>query len=129
MNEADVKRAMVKSVKEKGGYARRFEDSYGVGIYDLIMIPFGLPVFMAEVKMIKHSTFGPTLRQHVELERINYVAFETGHAIPIMIGYYDGIFYFSKPNLVIIPKDCFSVTTSKMPFHDQLVQYYHSRRK
>jgi hypothetical protein len=129
MNEADVKRNMVKSMKECGGYGRRIEDQYGVGIFDVILIPFGLPVFMTEVKMIRYPTFGPTLRQHVELERIRNVGHGSGHVIPLMIGYLEGVYYFHEPQMEIKPRDCFSVTTSDMKFHDQLVQYYNSRRK
>jgi hypothetical protein len=129
MNESDVKRKMVRSVRESNGYARRIEDSYGVGILDMIFIPFGLPVMFAEVKIIRGSTFGPSLRQQVELERIKYVSHNTGHAIPMMIGYKDGVYYFHEPAMTIKPEECFSVTTSDMSFHDQLVQYYNSRRK
>lgn len=129
MNESDVKRGMVKSMTDKGGYARRIEDQYGVGIFDIILIPLGLPVFTAEVKMIKGNVFGPTLRQQLELERIRTVAFNAGHVVPVVIGYKDGNYYFHEPKQTIDCRDCFSVTTQNMGFHDQLVQYHHSRRK
>jgi len=129
MNEADVKRNMVKSMKDGGGYGRRIEDQYAVGVFDMILIPFGLPVFMTEVKMIRGLTFGPTLRQHVELERIRHVGHPSGHVIPLMVGFKDGVYYFHTPQMTIRPDACFSVTTSDMSFHDQLVQYYNSRRK
>lgn len=128
MKEADVKRAMVKSMKESGGYGRRIEDQYGVGIYDTILIPFGLPVFMAEVKIVKDNTFGPTLRQFVELERIKHVGFGANHVIPIMIGWKNGVYYFSPPKMSIVRNECFSVTTTDKNFHDQLVLYYHSMK-
>jgi len=127
--EADVKRAMVQSMKASGGYGRRIEDQYGVGIYDLILIPFGLPVFMTEVKMIRGPTFGPTLRQYVELERVRYVGHPNSHVLPLLIGYKNNTFYFSKLQTTVKPEDCFSVTTSDMSFHDQLVQFYNSTRK
>ena len=127
--EADVKRTMVKSVRDSGGYARRIEDQFGVGIYDVILIPFGLPVFMAEVKIIRKATFGPTLRQHVELERIRYVGQPHGHVLPLLIGFKDGVYYFSELRIEVKPQDCFSVTTYDMSFHDQLVQFYNSMRK
>lgn len=126
--EANIKRAMVKSVKDAGGYARRIEDQYGVGIFDLILIPFGLPVFMTEVKIVRSQNFGPSLRQHVELQRIQYVGQTSGHVIPLMIGYKEGTFYFSKLKPAIKLEECFSVTTSQMPFNAQLVQFYHSIR-
>lgn len=129
VNEADVKRAIVKSMVQSGGYGRRVEDQYGVGIFDLILIPHGLPVFMAEVKMIRGTIFSPTPRQHVELGRIQRVASDKGHVIPLMIGWRNKTFYFSPPKNIIRYDECFSVTTSEMSFHDQLVQYYHSTRK
>ena len=129
MNESDVKRAMVKSMKDHNGYARRIEDQYAVGIMDMILIPLGLPVFMAEVKVVSGNVFGPTVRQLMELERIREVAFKAGHVIPVMIGCKNWTYYFHEPRQSIDCRECFSVTSLKMSFHDQLVQYYHSRRK
>jgi len=129
MSEADVKRDMIKSVKDAGGYARRIEDQYGVGIMDTILIPLGLPVFLAEVKMVKGYSFGPTARQLLELERVRMAAFDKGHVIPIVIGYKEGNYYFHEPKHVIDCRECFSVTSLNMSFNEQLVQYYHSRRR
>ena len=128
MNESSVKRAMIKSVTENGGYARRFEDQYAVGMFDAILIPRGLPVFFAEVKIIKDNIFGPTPRQYVELAALHHVAGDSGHVIPVMIGWKDGIHYFHPFQTKIDYHDCFSVTTSDMSFHDQLVKYYYSQR-
>jgi len=128
MNEADVKRAMVQSVKDAGGYARRIEDQHAVGVYDLILIPPGLPVFTAEVKMIKGDSFGPTPRQAIELQRVAFAAKDAGHVIPVMIGYKNGVYYFHKPKPVIDRRDCFSMTTSDVPFYKQLVLYYYSQK-
>lgn len=129
MNESDVKRKMVESVKSCGGYARRIEDQYAVGVFDTMFIPKGLPVIFAEVKIVRGTTFGPTPRQLIELDRVKYATANTGHAIPIIIGYKDGVYYFHHPMPAVDIKECFSVTTSDMEFHDQLVQYFHSRRK
>jgi hypothetical protein len=126
--EADVKREIVKSMVSDKGYARRLEDQYGVGIFDLIIIPFGLPVFMAEVKIIKGDFFGPTPRQAIELQRIQDVGAFKGHVIPVMIGWRDGIYYFHSPNMKIDRKECFSVTTTDLPFYKQIVLYYYSIR-
>lgn len=125
MNESDVKRMISDSMLKSGGYARRFEDQYAVGIFDMILIPRGLPVFAAEVKMVRANFFGPTPRQHIELVRIEDAAGQSGHIIPVMIGYKDGVFYFHRPQIRINITDCFSVTTSKMQFHEQLVKYYY----
>jgi len=128
MNEADVKRKIIRSMKENGGYGRRLEDQFAVGLYDLLLIPKGLPVFTAEVKVFKDNLFGPTPRQLVELMDVRDVAANAGHVIPLMIGYKNGVFYFHKAAASIHYKNCFSVTTSEMNFHDQLVQYYHAQK-
>jgi len=128
-SEADVKRAMVKSMVAGGGYARRIEDQYGVGIFDVILIPYNLPVFMAEVKMVKDNLFGPTERQFVELVRIENVGAVDKHVIPVMIGWREGYYYFHKPSKSIDYRDCFSVTTTDISFYDQLVKYYHAQKR
>ena len=126
MKESDVKRKMIKSMHENGGYGRRIEDQYAVGIFDTILIPKGLPVFTAEVKVIRGTAFGPTPRQLIELQRIANVAEPNQHVIPVMIGWRDGTFYFHKPKMTIEFRDCFSVTTSDVDFYKQLVLYYYS---
>lgn len=126
MTESDVKRKISEVMKENNGYARRLEDQYSVGIFDMLLIPKGLPVFTAEVKIIRANVFGPTPRQHIELLRLQEVAADGGHVIPVMIGWQAGNYYFHKPQARINKSDCFSVTTTTMNFHDQLVQYYHS---
>lgn len=128
MKESDIKRNMIKSMQEGGGYGRRIEDKYAVGTYDLILIPFGLPVFTAEVKMIRDNFFGPTPRQMVELTRITNVAVNSGHVIPVMIGWKEGVFYFHKPKSIIDRRDCFSVTTSDVPFFKALTLYYFAQK-
>jgi hypothetical protein len=127
-SEANVKRNIVKSMQEGGGYARRFEDQYAVGTYDMLLIPRGLPVFTAEIKMVRGTHFGPTPRQMIELQRITDAANNGGHVIPVVIGWKDGVYYFHKPKMVIPCVDCFSVTTSDVPFYKQLVLYYYSQK-
>lgn len=119
MIEADVKRKISESMKDAGGYARRIEDSYAVGIFDMILIPKGLPVFAAEVKMIRANYFGPTPRQHIELVRIESVG--GVHVIPVMIGFKDGVYHFHKPQLRIAAEECYRF---KGDFHAGLVNYY-----
>jgi hypothetical protein len=127
MTEAEIKRRIVKNMQANGGYGRRLEDQYTVGTYDMILIPLGLPVFMAEVKMLKDNVFGPTARQLIELNRIADVSANIGHVIPVMIGWKDGVFYFHKPQSRINCKECFSLG-STVEFYNQLVQYYYSIR-
>lgn len=119
MIEADVKRKMSESMKDAGGYARRIEDSYAVGIFDMILIPKGLPVFAAEVKMVRGNYFGPTPRQHIELLRIGSVG--GLHVIPVMIGFKDGVYYFHEPQLRITAEECYQ---HKGDFYTGLVNYY-----
>lgn len=68
--ESDVKTRMVKAVNASGGYGRRFEDQFAVGIPDCVFVlPELVPCF-AEVKIITDNIFAPTPRQYVELIRI-----------------------------------------------------------
>ena len=82
MRESYYKARIVKEVKDAGGYARRIEDQYAVGIPDLTLIPKGGPVYFAEAKIIK-GPWGATDRQYVDLCRINDT--ESG-AIAFLIG-------------------------------------------
>lgn len=91
MLEADVKRAMVKAVKAAGGYGRRIEDQYGVGILDTIIIPKCRPVFLIEAKIIRHDKFEPTERQWVEMTRV--FGTHSKHVIPLLVGWKDKIHY------------------------------------
>jgi|KBSSwiS6_1023812.scaffolds.fasta_scaffold00864_6 hypothetical protein len=127
MNESTVKTDMVKSIRAAGGYARRIEDRYSVGVLDLIMVPKGYPVFFAEVKIVRGLVFKPTDRQYIEMKRINECGGE--HMFGIAIGYKDGTYYFSEATNHAEIRDCFSVTTSNMDFPRQLIQFYHSRLK
>lgn len=125
MLENTLKRNMVSSVKSHGGYARRIEDQYGVGIPDTVLIPKGLPVFFAEAKIISANMFGPTPRQYIELMQISQMG---EHAVPLLVGWKDGVYYFAPPASSIDRRECFSMTDTTMSFHDQLVQYYHSTK-
>lgn len=71
MNEADHKRKLVAEVNAlRGGYARRIEDRFAVGVLDLIIKLPELPWIWAEGKMVDGFKFAPTERQWVEGERI-----------------------------------------------------------
>ena len=85
MKEADRKRALVAKINAlEGGYARRIEDRFAVGVLDLIFKLPGLPWVWAEGKMIEGNLFAPTERQFVEGERIIAVG-----GIAILIGWKD----------------------------------------
>jgi hypothetical protein len=66
VNEADCKLKLVKEIKLLGGYARRLEDKYALGLLDLIFKLPGRPIIWAEGKLINGHKFGPTPRQYVE---------------------------------------------------------------
>jgi len=131
LSESEVKGIMVKSIRAAGGYAKRIEDQFSVGFPDTILIPRGYPVFFAEVKIVKGQQFGPTPRQYVELCRIADAMIwdKPFHAIPILIGFKMGTYYFHELAEVVQLRDCFSVTDGFMNFNDQLVQFYRGRIK
>lgn len=71
MNEADHKRKLVAEINAlRGGYARRIEDRWAVGVLDLILKPPDCPIIFGEGKMIEGHKFGPTERQWIEGNRI-----------------------------------------------------------
>lgn len=70
MNEADRKRKLVAEIKALGGWARRVEDRFAVGVLDLYLKLPDRPFMAAEGKMIIGHKFGPTLRQFEEGKRM-----------------------------------------------------------
>ena len=60
---------MVKGCVERGAYAIRHEDRYGVGRLDLAIKFPDYPHILAEGKLVAHQAFAPTLRQFEEGER------------------------------------------------------------
>lgn len=127
-SESDVKRAMIESMKLSGGYGRRIEDQYAVGVFDTLLIPKGLPCFMAEVKVIRGTTFGPTDRQWIELMRVKEADAGNGHSIPILIGWKEGVHYFHPPAKIVNCSDCFYITDGGRSFEWQLAQFYFAKR-
>lgn len=126
-SESDVKREMVDAIKKYGGYARRIEDQYAVGVFDILLIPVGMPCFMAEVKVIRGQSFGPTDRQWIELDRVKKADNGAGHSISIMIGWKEGVYYFHPPAKSIDCRDCFSITDgTARDFNQQLKQFYYA---
>lgn len=94
MNEADVKRRAVKILQDAGWYARRHEDQFGVGFPDMLIRGPKIDSIWAEWKVFDGNVFGPTLRQFVELQRIQAV-----HPRPCtcVIGYKRGVYWISRP--------------------------------
>lgn len=91
MNEADHKRKLVAEVNAlRGGYARRIEDRFAVGVLDLIIKFPEMPWIWAEGKLVDGFKFGPTERQWVEGKRI----LATGTDV-VLLGWKNGIMYIS----------------------------------
>ena len=70
--ESERKRELVEGCRELGGYARRLEDRYALGLLDLTIKLPDLPHLLAEGKIVEHQKFEPTLRQLEEGKR--YIA-------------------------------------------------------
>lgn len=68
--EADYKRDFVKSMNRAGGYGRRIEDQFGVGIPDLLLSAKGTGLVSAEVKRFTGRQFAASERQREEMRRI-----------------------------------------------------------
>ena len=103
-SESDVKRDIVNVIRFEGGYARRIEDKFSVGMPDMILIPMRCPVIWAEVKIITGITFGPSPRQLVELRKLQ----RPPHSYSVVIGYKDGTHYISEPHLEVNLQACIS---------------------
>lgn len=93
MNEAKVKQNLCRDIRREGGYARRIEDRFAVGIPDVITVPANSPVIWLEVKIIRYAMFGPTSRQLVELRRL----FRPPHCYSYLMGWKDDIHYITWP--------------------------------
>lgn len=85
INEAKVKRDAIEAIKLEGGWGRRIEDQYAVGVLDTILIPKGGPVFFAEFKIMRAKKWGMTPRQLHEAQQIGKA--ESASAIPCLIGF------------------------------------------
>jgi hypothetical protein len=71
VNEAQRKANLVAAINAlSGGYARRWEDKWAVGLLDLVMKLPGHPLIWGEGKIIEGLTFAPTLRQFEEGNKI-----------------------------------------------------------
>lgn len=70
MDESAFKTKITAKLREEGGYGRRIEDQFAVGIPDMNLVPVGGPFFMVEAKIIRTSTWGATPRQMEELKRL-----------------------------------------------------------
>ena len=68
MDEALLKRALVKSLRHQGGQAFRIEDKYSVGRPDLFLRAADSPPLFAEVKLVQGAKLVCTVGQELFLE-------------------------------------------------------------
>jgi len=102
--ESAYKSDMVRAVKAEGGYARRIEDQFGVGILDTILILPSTGAIFAEVKRFTGNFFEPSPRQWIEMQRIN-----AGGGLSLLIGVKTGTkgpHYFHHEAKVAYVENC-----------------------
>jgi hypothetical protein len=104
VNEADRKRSLVAEVKHLGGYARRVEDRWAVGVLDLIIKLPGHELFMAEGKLIKGNLFAPTATQYAE--GVKWI--KAGVDV-VLIGWQDKAMYISPWVKQADKRDCWQL--------------------
>ena len=104
MKEADHKRKLVAEVNAlRGGYARRIEDRFAVGVLDLIIKLPGVALIFAEGKLIDGNLFGPSERQFIEGERIMAANMNV-----LLLGWKSGVLYISPWVKQADIRNCFS---------------------
>ena len=120
MKEADVKLNMVRDVRREGGYARRIEDRFSVGMPDLVFIPLSCPVVWIEAKVVRDNMFGPTARQLIELKRLRIKP----HSLSYIVGWKDDCHYITWPAEQADIRDCLKqrITESIGDFIRRIVQ-------
>lgn len=120
--ETKFKNKVVDSFREVGAYARRIEDQYAVGLPDLILIPYALPVFICEAKIIGASYFAPSPRQDIELRRIGV----SPSVIPCVMGYDEetNTAYLHKRAKRCYVKDCFKQLEGES-YYNFFVRFFH----
>jgi hypothetical protein len=103
ISESTVKVSVVNAIRKEGGYARRIEDKFTVGMPDLILIPLECPVVWVEVKLTRGSFFAPSPRQFIELVKLN----RPPHSVSLVMAWKDGHLYVSTPKETVYLEDCF----------------------
>ena len=116
-SEAAHKRELVAAINAlPGGRARRIEDRYGTGILDMIIKLPGIPLVMAEAKLISGNLFAPIGAQFEEGKR-----WEAAGVKCLLIGWKKGEMFISpwieKAHIDI----CF--TDPSIPETEALMEY------
>lgn len=92
--ESEIKQKIVKSIRMEGGYGRRIEDRFSVGMPDMVLIPRGCPVIWVEAKILLGNILKVDPRQEVELLRLTVAP----HSISYMLGWKSGEIYIAPPS-------------------------------
>jgi hypothetical protein len=100
--ESEVKFDMVRDVKREGGYGRRIEDRFSVGMPDLILIPVRCRVVWVEVKIIEGNILSCQGRQYIELKRLTIPP----HSAAFLVGWKSGLLFAAPPIDSIHIDDC-----------------------
>ena len=104
MNEADYKRKLVAEVNVlRGGYARRYEDRWAIGLLDLMIKLPAYPPVWAEGKIIKGNVFGPTERQLFEGNHMRYAGLRV-----LLIGWKEKVMAICEWAEAADIRDCFT---------------------
>lgn len=85
--ENECKTAFCTDIRNSGGFARRIEDQYGVGIPDMLCVPRGGPVFLIEAKIMRTARWGATERQGIELRRFREAVDNSGSGYACEMGF------------------------------------------
>lgn len=102
MKEADLKRALVRSIRAQDGLGQRIEDKYAVGWPDLVMSPPSGGVFFTEAKIIRGSAkLVCTPIQEVQLNRCHRPKGRHGYySHGVIVAYHPlrEVLYIGRPN-------------------------------
>lgn len=83
LTEADLKRALIASLRSQGGNGFRIEDKYRIGVPDLLMVPTKSPGFLLEAKLLRGDKLVCTPTQAVYIRRFQ----QPPHFFAAVIGY------------------------------------------
>ena len=116
LNEADHKVKLVKEVRLLGGYARRLEDKYALGLLDLIIKLPGRALLWGEGKLIEGHQFAPTPRQYEEGK-----SWIKAGANALLIGWQNKTMYISPWVEKADKRECYA--TSGISYAESLLLY------
>lgn len=121
--EADYKRKIVADMKEAGGYGRRIEDQFAVGVPDLLLSLRETGIILAEVKRFTGNFFKPSPRQYVEMERINHAG-----GVTVLVGVKMGRYYLHHSAMSAFVENCV-VQRDDETFPQLLIRWFKEDQK